>query len=134
MKKDGIYFEVDDEERLLVIEVVGDVHNEKALRDFPAIWWQHPQVADYDSLLDLTYDHGLISWPAIHDIAAQWHSFSAGRDHGCRTAVVVRDDQWEAYVLVLAAIFPHRLFKVFRSEADARLWLHARADMPAATA
>lgn len=128
MKRDGIYADVDDDARLLTITVFGDVHDDKAFRDVPAIWRRDPQVAAYDSLLDLTRDGGRISWGAIREIARQWDEFSAGRDHGRHTAVVVRNDQWEAYARVLATIFPQRVFKTFQSVAAAKLWLASRRD------
>lgn len=121
--KDGLYARVDDQARIVMVSIVGDVHDMTALEDLPKIWRAHPQIADYDSLLDLTRDAGRISWNAMRKIAQQWEAFSVRRDHGCRTAVVIRNDQWEAYARVLASIFPNRIFKTHRTIADARRWL-----------
>lgn len=123
MTKAGIYSQVEPENHLLHVSVIGDVPDADALRDGPGIWQRHPEVVDYNTLLDLTRDHGRISWDTIRTIARQWTEFSAGRDCGRRTAVLIRGDEWEAYARVLATIFADRAFKTFRSAADARVWL-----------
>ena len=128
MTRDGIYAEVDDAARLLTVTVIGDVHDDRALTDVPAIWRRHPQVVDYDSLIDLTRDGGRISWGAIRKIAEQWNEFTLGRDHGRHTAIAVRNDQWDSYARVLATIFPRRAFKTFRSVPAAKLWIASRCD------
>ena len=121
---------VDPAARLLVISVVGDVPDDAALHDVPRIWERHPEIVDYDSVIDLTRDAGRISWDAIGAIAERWRAFAGGHDRGRRTAIVVRDRQWATYAEAIAAMFAPRTFKIFRTVAEARAWLGDRGAEP----
>ena len=121
--QDAIDVQVDHAARLLVISVIGEVVDDTALREVPRIWLRHPEVLAYDSLIDLTRDAGRISWDAVSTIAERWRHFAGERDRGRRTALVVRNEQWESYAGAIAAIFQNRVFKVCRSLAEARTWL-----------
>lgn len=121
-----IEIELDHEARILSIRIVGDVTDERALQKIPQTWRDHPEVREYDSIIDLTRDHGAISWGAVAAIADKWHAFVGPADSGRQTALVVRDALWETIVTVIATRFPHRRFEAFRTTEDARRWLEAK--------
>ncbi len=128
-----IDIELDRKARILTIRIVGEVTDERALREIPRIWRDHPEVRDCDSIIDLTRDHGAITWDAVTEIANKWHAFAGAADIGRRTAVVVRNALWETIVSVIAMRFPRRRFDAFRTIDDARRWLEAPAEQPQAT-
>ena len=123
-----IDFELDQNLRTLIIRIIGEVTDQRALREIPRIWKEHPEVRDYDSIIDLSRDHGTITWEAIAEIMDKWRAFVGTADTGRRTAVVVRNALWETIVGVIAARFPQRRFDAFRTVDDARRWLAAQSD------
>ncbi|HUH85290.1 MAG TPA: hypothetical protein VLX85_11810 [Stellaceae bacterium] len=124
---DQINFELDHGARILTIHVVGEIPDRRALRDIPQIWKDHPEVRDYDSVIDLTHDQGAITWDAISQIADEWHAFAGAADATRRTAVVVRSTIWKPIVTAIAARFPNRRFDAFRTDEDARKWIIANS-------
>ena len=120
-----IGFELDQNARILTIRIVGEVTGDKALREIPRIWKDHPEVRDYDSIIDLTLDHGAITWEAVSRIAEEWHAFSGAAEASRRTALVVRVALWQTIVSVIATRFPQRRFDAFRTIEDARAWVLA---------
>lgn len=121
-----IDIELDHDARILSIRIVGEVTDERALREIPQTWVDHPQVREYNSIIDLSRDHGAISWDAVAEIADKWHAFVGPEDTGRQTALVVRDALWETIVNIIATRFPHRRFDAFRTVEDARRWIEAK--------
>ena len=123
-----ILSELDSSASILTIRVVGEVKDAQAIREIPLIWEEHPETRTYDSIIDLLLDEGSISWEAIVEIAAKWNSFARDADLGRRSAIVVRNDLWDAIVKAIATRFPARRFAIFNTAEEARRWIESRSN------
>jgi len=127
---DRIDYQIDQAARLLEMSIVGDISDDRALQEIPDIWRRYPEIAGYDSLVDLRADTGLISWRATRAIAGLWRSFAGDRDRGRRTALIVRNADWEVYARAIARLFPNRTFRTYRDVEPARAWLRDQEREP----
>jgi hypothetical protein len=119
-----IEFTLDDAAKLLRLTIIGEVHDEQALREIEAYWQAHPQTVGYDSIVDSRRDESAVSWHGIGRLAERWHSFArAGNNTGGRTALIARDDAQRKMAELIAVKFPDREFEVFYSPDDALRWL-----------
>ena len=115
--------DIDPAQRLYTVHVLGDVDGRELLHELPRFWREHPELVEYDHLIDAMHYTGTISIEDARALAKLWYDATGGSDVGGRTAIASPDRFADLWIALLDNYFPSRRFAAFPTLAGAFAWL-----------